>query len=37
MIMSENALKNNTNGLPASPSFPVAMPIMEHMIMIPET
>ena len=36
IMISEQALKNNTNGLPASPSFPVAIPSIEQRIISPE-
>ena len=36
MIISDDALKNKTKGVPASPSFPVAIPMIEQIMMRPE-
>ena len=36
MMISEHALKNMINGVPASPNFPVAMPRIEQNTMRPE-
>lgn len=37
MIISDDALKNKTKGVPASPSFPVAIPMIEQIMMRPKT